>query len=130
MFAARAFEAAIQASRDPQGQWILSPHTEAASESGWAGLISGNLHQIRIDRLFRAGPSPLEESDSALWIIDYKTAHADDLDVSSAISAMRIAFAPQLETYATILRNLHRSAIPIRAGLYYPRMSVFDWWEI
>jgi ATP-dependent helicase/nuclease subunit A len=128
--AARAFESAIQASRDPQGQWILSPHTEAASESGWAGLISGNLHQIRIDRLFRAGLSPLEESDSALWIIDYKTADADDLDVPSGISEMRKAFAPQLETYATILHNLYGSAIPIRAGLYYPRMSVFDWWEI
>jgi ATP-dependent helicase/nuclease subunit A len=128
--AARAFDSVIQVSHDPQGQWILSPHAEASSESGWAGMISGNLHQIRIDRLFRAGLSPLEESDLALWIIDYKTAHADDLDVASTVSAMRKTFAPQLETYATILRNLHGSAIPIRAGLYYPRMSFFDWWEI
>lgn len=125
----QAFEIVIAATHDRHGQWILSPHSEAASETAWAGLIAGTLHQIRVDRLFRAGSEPLEIGDSALWIIDYKTAHAEDLDAST-IPAMRKIFAPQLQSYATILRNLHSASTPIRAGLYYPRMSVFDWWEL
>ena len=125
-----AYEIAIEASHDPAGQWILSPHADADTEAGWAGVIAGNLHQIRIDRLFRAGLGPGEAGDAALWIIDYKTAQVNDVGGQSAIAALRNSFAPQLETYATILRNVHGADVPIRAGLYYPRMSVFDWWEI
>jgi len=123
-----ALDAVLSTSRDSHGQWILSPHLEAATESGWAGLISGDLHQIRVDRIFRAGPSPLEPGDAVLWIVDYKTAHVDAPD-KSAIPRLRETFAPQLAMYATILRNLHGSDMPIRAGLYYPRMAILDWWE-
>jgi ATP-dependent exoDNAse (exonuclease V) beta subunit len=127
--AAGAFDTVIQASKDPTGQWILSPHAEAASESGWAGLIDSHLHQIRVDRIFRAGTEPLQSGDSALWIIDYKTAQADNIQ-ESTLATLRASFAPQLETYASILRNLHGPTTALRAGLYYPRMSAFDWWEI
>src|SRR6185437_12215729 len=58
--AARAFDSVIQASHNMHGQWILSPHVEAATEAAWTGIISGNLHQIRVDRIFRAGLTPLE----------------------------------------------------------------------
>ena len=44
--------------------------------------------------------------------------------------AFRSAFAPQLQMYAAVLRNLHGSDLQLRAGLYYPRMSLFDWWEV
>jgi len=127
---ARAFEAAIAATHDPGGQWILSPHAEAATESGWAGLISGGLRQIRVDRFFRAGLAPLEAGDDTLWIIDYKTAGVDPANAASTVAALRETFAPQVEMYATILRNLHPADAPIRAGIYYPRMAIFDWWEI
>ena len=128
--AARAFEVALQSSYEPTGQWILSPHAEAASESAWAGILSGSLHQIRVDRLFRAGLKPPEPAGDTLWIIDYKTTHAESGNAASSLPALRKLFAPQLEMYATILRPLHQSDTPIRAGLYYPRMSLFDWWEI
>jgi ATP-dependent helicase/nuclease subunit A len=127
--ASQAFEIAGQAWNDPIGQWILSPHTDAANESGWAGVISGNLRQVRVDRLFRAGREPLAPGDDALWIIDYKTAHPDMKDPSSALATLRAAFAPQLALYASLLRTLHPAGAPIRAGLYYPRISAFDWWE-
>jgi ATP-dependent exoDNAse (exonuclease V) beta subunit len=126
--AARAFDSAIQASHNTHGQWILSPRLEGGTEAGWAGMISGNLHQIRVDRIFRAGLTPLEAGDDALWIIDYKTAHVDKLDAST-LPELRKTFAPQLQMYATVLRNLRGAATPIRAGLYYPLMSIFDWWE-
>ena len=127
---AQAFEYALGASRDSHGQWILSPHADAASESGWAGMVSGNLRHVRVDRLFRAGSDPLQTGNNALWIIDYKTAHVDGLHAATALPAFRIAFAPQLKMYAGVLRNLHGPETQLRAGLYYPRMSLFDWWEI
>ena len=49
---------------------------------------------------------------------------------ASALPKLREFFAPQLEAYAEVLRNLHGSGAPVRAGLYYPRMLLFDWWEI
>ena len=128
--ASQAFECIRMASRDTHGQWILSPHSEAVSESAWAGIVSGNLRLVRVDRLIRAGLEPLLPGNDALWIIDYKTAHADNLDVSSMLPTFRAAFAPQLKMYAEVLRHLHGPDAQLRAGLYYPRMSLFDWWEI
>ena len=85
---AEAFACALSATRDPNGQWILSPHSEAFSESGWAGIVSGNLRLVRVDRLFHAGLEPRQPGNDALWIIDYKTAHAENIDVSSALPAI------------------------------------------
>lgn len=127
---ADAHDIALRASHDPTGQWILSPHLDAATEAGWAGIMSGSLHQIRIDRLFRAGLAPLSAGDDVLWIIDYKTAKADAANPASTLAALRDTFAPQLEMYASILRNLHGPEIKIHAGLFYPRIMIFDWWEI
>jgi ATP-dependent exoDNAse (exonuclease V) beta subunit len=128
--AAKALECALQASREPHGQWILSPHAEAASEAAWGGVVAGSLRTIRVDRVFRAGLDAQSEGDVAWWIIDYKTAHDDGLNPAEALPRLRAVFAPQLEAYAEVLRNLHGSGAPLRAGLYYPRMSLLDWWEL
>ncbi len=128
--AARALKIALQTSNHPLGQWILSPHIAAASEASWAGIVADTLRSVRIDRVFRAGVDPLSEGDQAWWIIDYKTAHADNLDPATAQSTLRGLFAPQLEAYAALLRELPDGNLPLRAGLYYPRMSLLDWWPI
>ncbi len=127
--AANAFNFAIKASHDSHGQWILSPHADAASEASWAGVVAGGLRTVRVDRIFRAGLDPLSEGADAWWIIDYKTAHADHPS-QALLPQFRKLFAPQLESYAEIVRNLQGKASPIRAGLYYPRMLLLDWWEI
>ena len=128
--AAEAMECAVRVSGDLQGQWVLSPHADAASESGWAGLVGKALHQVRVDRIFRAGAAPMESGDDALWIIDYKTAYVEGAREAADVRALRDAFLPQMELYAEVLRNLHGGARPVRAGLYYPRMLILDWWEI
>lgn len=133
--ASKALEIAIQSINDPHGQWILSPHIDAASEVAWTGVAGSSLRSVRVDRIFRAGGNPLSEENTSWWIVDYKTTHADGLDVASAIPELRRLFAPQLEAYAAFLRNLHNrnrhdADVPIRAGLYYPRMALFDWWLI
>jgi ATP-dependent exoDNAse (exonuclease V) beta subunit len=128
--AAQAFQLAFSASHDPIAQWILSPHAAADSEVRWAGVVAGNLHTVRVDRVFQAGPAPGSEGEECWWIIDYKTTHADNLDPATALLQLRPIFAPQLETYAEVLRNLHGKDTTLRAGLYYPRMLLLDCWEI
>jgi ATP-dependent exoDNAse (exonuclease V) beta subunit len=128
--ASEALQLALKASHDPIGSWILSPHSGAASEASWAGVVANQLHLVRVDRVFQAGPTPGAKGEDCWWIIDYKTTHAGNLDPAEALPRLRELFAPQLEAYAGILRNLHGGDAHLFAGLYYPRMALLDWWEI
>ena len=121
---------ALQASRDAVGQWILLPHAEAGSETGWAGVIAGQMHTVRVDRVFRAGSAPGSDGEDCWWIMDYKTARVAGADPHKALAELRPLFAPQLEAYVRILRNLRGPDEPIRAGLYYPHVPALDWWEV
>ena len=126
--ATRALHIVLDALNDPVGRWILTPRAAASSESAWTGIVAGVLRSVRVDRTFRAGRQPLSEGDDAWWIIDYKTALADEHSSQQSLPSLRALFAPQLETYAGILRNLRGDTRPICCGLYYPRISAFDWW--
>jgi ATP-dependent exoDNAse (exonuclease V) beta subunit len=128
--AGQTFDIALKASHEVDGQWLLSPHADAASEVRWAGVIAGSLHEVRVDRVFRAGSAPQTDGKSCWWIIDYKTAREPGGDRAETLLKLRTLFAPQLELYAKVLRNLHGKDAEIRAGLYYPRMLAFDWWEL
>jgi len=128
--AAEALQLALDASHDPIGSWILSPHLNAASEARWSGMVGGGLRTVRVDRVFQAGLTPGSEGEDCWWIIDYKTAGAGDVDPATAISELRALFSPQVEAYAEVLRNLRGTdaeAGTIRAGLYYPRFLLLDW---
>jgi ATP-dependent exoDNAse (exonuclease V) beta subunit len=130
--AEQAVEIALKATNDPTGQWILSPHDDAASEARWAGVVKDEVRNVQVDRVFRAGASPHTNEGNCWWIIDYKTAHVDidRADASSPLPRLRALFEPQLQAYAEVLRKLHGQSVQIHAGLYYPRMLLFDWWEI
>jgi hypothetical protein len=124
--AARALEIATRASLDGAGAWILSLHPDAESEVRWTGVVDGTLRTVQADRVFRAGETALSEGSGVWWIVDYKTANDDS---RGALAKLRGLFARQLELYASVLRKLHGPDTQIRAGLYYPRMLQFDWWE-
>jgi len=126
----QALHHALNASRDPVGQWILAPHISAESETRWAGIVDGGLSTVRVDRVFQAGPQPQSAGTNTWWIIDYKTAHSDNLQLTEALPELRQIFAPQLEAYGKLLRQLHGRDAILCAGLYYPRMLLLDWWEI
>lgn len=128
--AAQAQELAQKAAQDPLGQWILSPHTAAASEARWAGVVAGKLRTVQVDRIFQAGLEPLSQGNDAWWIIDYKTAHAEESDPAVALPQLRRIFAPQVEAYAQVLRNLYGDSAVLRGGLYYPRIGMLDWWKL
>jgi ATP-dependent exoDNAse (exonuclease V) beta subunit len=134
--AAQALAMVLRAADDPQAQWILAAHTDAASEARWTGVVAGKLRTVQVDRVFCAGPTPRSTDDNSTWWIidyktaDYKTAQGDGLDPKAALAELRSEFAPQIEAYAKILRNLHGADAPVRGGLYYPRMALLDWWEL
>jgi hypothetical protein len=128
--AAEALRLTLDASNDATAQWILSPHAGADAEVRWSGVVAGSVSTVRVDRVFRAGLTPRSEGEQAWWIVDYKAAHADAPDPAASLPELRTLFAAQLETYSRFLRNLHGRDAVIRAGLYYPRMLLFDWWEI
>jgi ATP-dependent exoDNAse (exonuclease V) beta subunit len=125
-----ALAVAVATSHNPTGQWVLDPHLEADSEVRWTGLLGGEIRNVQADRVFRAGPEPLEPGDGVWWIVDYKTAFTPGSNPDAAVSALRSVFAPQLEVYARVLRQMHGNATTIRAGLYYPRWTRLDWWKI
>jgi ATP-dependent exoDNAse (exonuclease V) beta subunit len=127
--AAQAFALVLRAFANPLGAWILAPHPGAASEARWTGTTASGLRTVQADRVFQAGIEPLAERQQCWWIVDYKTALAETPDPAEALFALRPLFAPQLAAYAAVLRGLHGAATPIRAGLFYPRMGLFDWWE-
>jgi ATP-dependent exoDNAse (exonuclease V) beta subunit len=128
--AAQAMEIALSASRDPLGQWILSPHSEAASEARWTGIVSGALRSVQVDRVFQAGPAPLTESGDTWWVIDYKTAFSSNGDTDHVLADLRKRFASQVEAYVRVLRSIHGAQAKVHCGLYYPRMMKLDWWQL
>ncbi|HEY1253630.1 MAG TPA: 3'-5' exonuclease, partial [Terracidiphilus sp.] len=123
---AKALQLVLSASLEPVGSWILSPHKSAASEAAWAGVVGGSVRSVRVDRVFQAGSAPCRDGNDCWWIIDYKTAHAEDPD----LPALRSLFAPQIESYAQLLRNHIGDEPRLFVALYYPRMKVLDWWEL
>ena len=128
--AAEARQLVLKASDDRVGAWILSPHAGAASETAWTGVVAGGLRSVRVDRVFQAGSAPCAEGNDCWWIVDYKTAHADNIDPAQALPEFRRLFAPQVEAYGELLRKQHGQEARIIASLYYPRIMLLDWWEL
>lgn len=128
--ATQSHEIVLRASSDPIAAWILSPHALAQEETRWTGLIDGALRTVQVDRIFRAGEAPHAPGDAVWWIVDYKTTHPEGVDSAAMLPTLRAQFAPQLELYARMLRNLQGASCTIRAGLYYPRLLQFDFWSV
>jgi ATP-dependent helicase/nuclease subunit A len=133
---------------DPAGGWILTPHAHADAELRWTGLVRGAaaredgglLRNLRPDRVFFAAGGGA--SGGAWWIIDYKTSHAAGTNLSEEVERERFLrthreqHVEQLMAYAQLLRGL-RGRDPegravaigeVRAGIYYPRLQLFDHW--
>jgi ATP-dependent helicase/nuclease subunit A len=116
-----------QTLNDPEGQWILAAHPQAASESALTSADS----TFRLDRTFLAGSKPLSTGSDHLWIIDYKTAtHGtgpNSASLETFLAGERQKYAPQLETYARALAAT--TPQPIRLALFYPLLPRLVWWQ-
>jgi ATP-dependent exoDNAse (exonuclease V) beta subunit len=113
--------------RDPTGLWLLSPHEGAAAEYALTAW-SNERSNIRIDRIFQAGAEPVSEGSNHLWIVDYKTTTHGPEGLETFLAAERGKYAPQLETYAAVLRDTEGEPA-IRLALYYPMLARLIWWS-
>jgi ATP-dependent helicase/nuclease subunit A len=127
--AGSAVQAVEEALADPAGLWILGPRQKAQTEASWTGMVGGAPRTLRIDRSFLAGPEPLLDDPSCLWIIDYKTANHSQAGSEEFFDAEKRAYAVQLESYAEILRLAYGEETQVRLGLYYPFVPRLVWWR-
>jgi hypothetical protein len=82
---------------------------------------------VRLDRVFRAGETPLTAGSDYLWIIDYKTATHGRGGVDEFLAEERVKYGPQMLAYAQMMRGkVERGRI--RVGLYYPMLPRLVWW--
>jgi ATP-dependent helicase/nuclease subunit A len=112
---------------DAEGLWVISPHKDAMSEFA---LTSWNERHssVRLDRVFFAGPRPLDAGCDYLWIVDYKTATHGQEGVEEFLAQERAKYEAQMETYAQIMRDRVAPGM-LRVGLYYPMLPRLVWWE-
>ncbi len=129
-----AFLVTLKAAVDPLGRWILDEQKNAASEVRWTGDLNGELRQVQIDRLFQAGKEPLSQAEEGeepfWWIIDYKSGQGTERLTSEELPGQREFYAPQIETYARVLKELRGDKVSICGGIYYPRPRLLDWWKM
>jgi ATP-dependent helicase/nuclease subunit A len=112
---------------DPDGAWVLAAHPGAKSETSWTGWKGGVLETLRADRVFLAGAEPRAAGEDHLWVVDYKmSAPTGD---ANFLEHQREVYAPQLARYARALREAQGISLPVRFGLYYPRIAQLDWWS-
>jgi hypothetical protein len=131
----QAFSAIAPALESALGDWLFEPHPAAASEVKWTALAGNELRQLRPDRLFLAGPSPLAplpDSPAARvwWIIDYKSAHLAPNYSPDELEALRGFYAPQVELYGKYLRQMEGSEAKVNLGLFYPSAAFLDYWSM
>ncbi len=106
---------------DPIGQWLLAPHPQAVSEAS----LTTPAGTIRLDRTFLAGPAPLTQGETHLWIVDFKTGSHATQNLDQYLAAQKQTYAPQLETYA---HRLTSRTLPIHLALYYPLIPHLIHW--
>jgi len=114
--------------QDPSGLWVLSAHRDAASEhalTSWDEVRSN----VRLDRVFRAGPEPLAKGTEHRWIVDFKTTTYSGSDMEAFLLRERDKYASQLATYARIVRD-STDDFSVRLGLYYPLLPKLIWWTL
>jgi ATP-dependent helicase/nuclease subunit A len=112
--------------QDSEGLWVLGAHEGSSSEyalTAWGD----RRNSVRLDRVFRAGETPLTAGSDYLWIIDYKTATHGRGGVDEFLAEERVKYGPQMLAYAQMMRGkVERGRI--RVGLYYPMLPRLVWW--
>jgi ATP-dependent exoDNAse (exonuclease V) beta subunit len=111
---------------DPEGQWIMGSRRDALSEHALA-TWDEEQSSVRMDRIFRAGASPLSTDGDRLWIIDFKTTQYAGSEIETFIDNEHRKYSGQMETYSRILQTTNGDE-KICVGLYYPLIPKLIWW--
>jgi len=113
--------------QDPFGLWLLGQQHQAATEhslSSWDEVRAN----VRLDRIFNAGPEPHLPGKDYLWIVDYKTTQHTGTVVDEFLEREKEKYAPQMRAYSRVMRN-GTDESRIRLALYYPMLPRLIWWE-
>jgi ATP-dependent exoDNAse (exonuclease V) beta subunit len=121
--APRVLTAVENTLRDAEGLWVLCAHEDAASEYALTSWVEARS-SVRLDRVFRAGPTPLADGSECLWIVDYKTTTHGGEGVEEFLTRERAKYSAQMGAYARIIK----AAGEVRVGLYYPMLPRLVWW--
>lgn len=120
--APRAIAALRNTLADPIGRWIVSPHSNASNERS---MVS-SAGELRSDRVFLAGPTPLSAGDTHLWIVDFKTTEQGARSRDLFEHGELLKYRAQLERYASVQR---RTLDAIQLALYYPLIPHLIQWD-
>jgi ATP-dependent exoDNAse (exonuclease V) beta subunit len=104
---------------DQRARWILSPHSDAASELRLTGVIDGAIVNLAVDRTF-------VDAHGTRWIVDYKTGVHEGGSVEAFLDREQERYRAQLERYARVLHNL--DGRPVRMALYFPLLQAWREW--
>lgn len=105
---------------DKDGLWVLdNRHEGSESELSIMDPNAGFRESI-IDRTFIA--------DGTRWIIDFKSSEpTDDQNRDDFLQQEAIAYRPQLERYAQVMRHIdadeNGNTLPIKIALYFPLLT-------
>ena len=70
---------------------------------------------------------PFAPGKGYLWIVDYKTTAHSGEDLEAFLERERIKYAPQMETYARMMKVVPHE---VRMGLYFPMLPKLIWWTL
>ena len=102
--------------QDERGQWIIHPHTEAASEFAVSTLLDDKPVSLIIDRTFI-------DQEGIRWIIDFKTSHCTDGNLASFLKDEQLRYQKQMDRYQQAMLGFDER--PIRMALYFPLIPAF-----
>lgn len=122
--APRVQEALQNTLHDAEGLWMLKAQDNASSEFALTTWVDTRKN-LRMDRIFHAGATPLATGKEYLWIVDYKTTTYGSEEIEAFLMAERSKYNAQMETYAQMF---DRSPDKIRLALYYPLLPKLIWW--
>ena len=88
---------------------------------------SDERSSVRLDRVFFAGPKPMDAGDDCLWIIDYKTAMHGRQGLDEFLAGERAKYEAQMGAYARMMQDRVKAG-RLRVGLYYPMLARLVWW--
>ena len=101
---------------EERGRWLFDPaHRQARSEWALTAVLDGVAQRYVIDRSFI-------DAEGTRWVVDFKTSRHQGGDLAAFIAAERERYAPQLQSYAAILRRYGDE--PVRTALYLPLLDV------
>lgn len=103
---------------------MLKAQDNASSEFALTTWVDTRKN-LRMDRIFHAGATPLATGKEYLWIVDYKTTTYGSEEIEAFLMAERSKYNAQMETYAQMF---DRSPDKIRLALYYPLLPKLIWW--